>query len=301
MISATGHSPPPFFKRGPAPLARLFFYAALSIALLVADLRFHTLDWTRATIATLLWPLQRAVGLPIAAGENAIGYLASLATLERENAALRRQRLNDAAALLRQRYLEDENRRLRALLDMRERQPTLGHIAEITHAARDPFSRRVIIDKGLRQNVQPGQAVIDERGVIGQVVRSFPLTAEVQLLTDKWQAIPVQVQRTGLRSVLSGAGAGRLEIRFLSANADVQMGDILITSGLDGIYPAGLPVARVIKIEHGGGDAFARILCAPVAGVEHHGLVLVLEPTIPPPADEGVKAPLPRAMTGGKP
>lgn len=278
MISATGHSPPPFFKRGPAPLARLFFYAALSIALLVADLRWHTLEQLRAAISTVLWPMQRAATLPVNAVSEMAGYFAGLAASEKENAALRLRQLEDAAVLLRQRHLEDENRRLRALLEMRERQPVSGQIAEIVETTRDPFSRRVIIDKGLRQNIQPGQAVIDERGVIGQVVRSFPLTAEVQLLTDKWQAIPVQVQRTGLRSVLSGAGAGRLEMRFLSTNADVRVGDILITSGLDGIYPAGLPVARVSRLDRGNGDDFARILCSPLAGVEQHRLVLVLAP-----------------------
>lgn len=301
MISATGHSPPPFFKRGPAPLARLFFYAALSIALLVADLRWHTLEQLRAAISTVLWPMQRAAALPVNAVSEMAGYFAGLAALEKENAVLRLRQLEDAAALLRQRHLEDENRRLRALLEMREQQSTAGQIAEIVETTRDPFSRRVIIDKGLRQDIHPGQAVIDERGVIGQVARSFPLTAEVRLLTDKWQAIPVQVQRTGLRSVLSGAGAGRLEMRFLSANADVRVGDILITSGLDGIYPAGLPVAQVDRLDHGDGDDFARILCSPLAGVEQHGLVLVLaSPSIVPapmPADAGEQA----ASAGGQP
>ena len=278
MISATGHSPPPFFKRGPAPLARLFFYAVLSIALLIADLRWHTLEQLRSIISTVLWPMQRAVALPVNAVGEMAGYFAGLSALEKENAALRLRQLEDAATLLRHRHLEDENRRLRALLEMRERQSTAGQIAEIVETTRDPFSRRVIIDKGLRQNIQPGQAVIDERGVIGQVVRSFPLTAEVQLLTDKWQAIPVQVQRTGLRSVLSGAGAGLLEMRFLATNADVRVGDILMTSGLDGIYPAGLPVARVDQLDRGNDGDFARIRCSPLAGVEQHRMVLVLAP-----------------------
>lgn len=292
MISATGHSPPPFFKRGPAPLARLFFYAVLSVMLLVADLRWHTLEQLRLMVATVLWPMQRAATLPVNAAQNLGGYFAGLSTLQKENAALRLRQLRDAAALLRQRHLEDENRRLRALLEMRERQSVSGQIAEIVETARDPFVRRVIIDKGLRQNIRPGQAVIDERGVIGQVVRGFPLTAEVQLLTDKWQAIPVQVQRTGLRSVLSGAGAGLLEMRFLATTADVRIGDILMTSGLDGIYPAGLPVAKVERIDRGNGDDFARIRCSPLAGVEQHRMVLVLGP------QSAVSSPLPAAADG---
>lgn len=275
-MSAIGHAPPPFFKRGPAPLVRLFFFVSVSVVLLIADLRFHTLEWARLTIATIMWPLQRAAWLPIHAVDDIGHYFVQQSELQKENTALRQQRIEATQLLLRQRHLEDENQRLRALLDMRMRQPVNGQIAEIIYAARDPFSRRVIIDKGLQQGIQSGQAVVDERGVIGQVIRSFPLTAEVSLLTDRNQAIPVQVQRNGLRSVLSGAGGDRMELHFLARNADVQIGDILVTSGLDGVYLAGLPVAKVVRIDRDNAYAFARISCAPVAGIENHGLVLIL-------------------------
>lgn len=287
MTSVTGYAPPPFFKRGPAPLVRLVFFSALSIALLVADLRFHTLEWTRLVIATVGWPLQRAASLPLDVAGEAGAYFVRLSTLQKENAALHRQQLEAAKLLLRQRHLEEENRRLRTLLDMRDQQPVRGQLAEIIYAARDPFSRRVVIDRGLRHGIQAGQVVVDERGVIGQVARSFLLTAEVLLLTDKQQAIPVQVQRNGLRAVLAGAGGGRMEMRFTAANADVQVGDILVTSGLDGIYLPGLPVAKVAKMDRDNASAFARIVCAPLAGIEHHSLVLVLEPRSPlPPRSE---------------
>ena len=194
--------------------------------------------------------------------------------------------------MLRQQHLEQENKRLRALLDMRTRQPVEGRIAEILYAARDPFSRRVIIDKGLQHGISTGQAVVDDIGVIGQVVRVFPLTAEVLLLTDKDQAIPVEVQRNGLRAVLAGAGAGMMELRFLAANAEVQLGDILVTSGLDGVYLPGLPVAKVVKIDRDSAYSFARITCAPLAGVERHGLALVLgaRTALPPQPDEAPSA-----------
>ena len=159
---------------------------------------------------------------------------------------------------------------------MKERQPAEGRVAEILYAARDPFSRRVVIDKGCQAGIAAGQAVIDDLGVIGQVTRVFPLMAEVTLLTDKDQAIPVQVQRNGLRAVAAGAGAGSIELRFLAANAEVQVGDILVTSGLDGLYLPGLPVARVAQIDRDNSYAFARIRCEPIAGVERHGQVLVL-------------------------
>lgn len=287
-MSAVGHSPPPFFKRGPAPLAQLTFFLTLSVALLFVDLRFHTLEWARLAVATVVWPAQRLAGMPVEAVGDAEQYFSSLATLKLENEELRKKQLGIANQLLRQEHLELENMRLRALLDMKTRQPAEGRIAEILYAARDPFSRRVIIDKGLQANIAAGQAVIDDIGVIGQVTRVFPLTSEVTLLTDKYQAIPVQVERNGLRAVLAGAGAGKMELRFLAANADVKPGDVLVTSGLDGIYLAGLPVAKVSHIDRDNSFAFARIYCDPLAGVERHGQVLVLgnREILPPPPEE---------------
>lgn len=287
-MSVVGHAPPPFFKRGPAPLVRLAFFVSLSLILLVADLRFHTLEWARLAVATVAWPLQRITWMPIDLAGDAGAYLVRQSTLLKENEELRRLQLGTANVLLRQQHLEHENMRLRALLDMRARLPVAGRIAEILYAARDPFSRRVIIDKGLQHGIGAGQAVVDDVGVIGQVVRVFPLTAEVLLLTDKDQAIPVEVQRNGLRAILAGAGAGMMELRFLAANAEVQSGDILVTSGLDGVYLPGLPVAKVVKVDRDNSYSFARITCAPLAGVERHGLALVLggRGSLPPQPDD---------------
>lgn len=276
-MNVVGHSPPPFFKRGPAPLAQLAFFSTLSVLCLVADLRFHTLEWLRLGVAAASTPLQKLAYLPMEAADDFSKYLTRLSVLQAENDDLHRRQLSTAALMLRQQHLEDENKRLRALLDMKEHQPVSGQVAEILYAARDPFARRVIINKGLQSNIEPGQVVIDDVGVIGQVTRSFPLTSEVTLLTDKNQAIPVQVQRSGLRAVLAGAGSGVLELRFLAANAEVQVGDVLVTSGLDGVYLPGLPVARVIQVDRAA-IAFARIVCEPLGGVEKHGEVLVLAP-----------------------
>ncbi len=292
-MSVVGHAPPPFFRRGPAPLVRLVFFVSLSLVLLVADLRFNTLEWVRLAVATAAWPLQRVTGMPIDAAGDMGAYLARQATLLKENEVLHRRQLETANLLLRQRHLEKENIRLRALLDMRARQPVEGRIAEILYATRDPFSRRVIIDKGIQHGIKPGQAVVDDVGVIGQVVRVFPLTSEVLLLTDKDQVIPVEVERNGLRAILAGAGADAMELRFQAANTDVQVGDILVTSGLDGVYLPGLPVAKVVKIDRDSAYSFARITCVPLAGVERHGLALVLNGRAElPPQPEDVEKPI---------
>ncbi len=292
VMSVVGHSPPPFFKRGPAPLTQLVFFLTLSVVLLFVDLRFHTLEWARLAVTTVVWPLQRLAGMPVEAAGGAGQYFSSLATLQVENAEYKKKALATANQLLRQEHLEQENMRLRALLDMKARQPAEGRIGEILYAARDPFSRRVIIDKGLQEGIVAGQAVIDDIGVIGQVTRVFPLTSEVTLLTDKNQAIPVEVQRNGLRAVLNGAGSGMMELRFLASNADVKPGDTLVTSGLDGVYLAGLPAARVSRIDRDNSYAFARITCEPLAGVERHGQVLVLgkREVVAPPPEEALDA-----------
>ncbi len=287
----TGHTPPPFFKRGPAPLARLAFFIVLAVLLLVADLRFRTLDMARVAVATVLWPLQKAVLLPVEGAGEAGNYFSNLASLQQENSELRQRQLAQANLLLRQAHLEDENRRLRALLAMQERLAVPVQAAEILYAARDPFVRRIIINRGLTHGVEAGQSVIDDLGVLGQVTRTFPLTSEVTLLTDKNQMIPVQVARNGLRAVLAGAGSGAMELKFLPANADVQPGDTLVTSGLDGVYLAGLPVARVLSIDRDNSFSFARIECSPLAGVERHGQVLVLGKRVAPELPEEPKEP----------
>jgi len=159
--------------------------------------------------------------------------------------------------------------------------------AEILYDAPDPFSRKVILDRGSQHGVEAGMAVVNAQGMIGQVTRVYPVQAEVTLLTDKDQAVPVQVARNGLRGVLFGAGHGRLELRFTLSGVDVKAGDRLDTSGLDGMFLAGLPVAEVVSVDRES-DTFAIIVCEPVAGVERTTQVLVLgraEPTPPRPAE----------------
>ena len=293
------HQPPPFFKRGPAPLARLAFYAALSLALIFIDSRFQTLELLRQGVSLFTHPIQKAAQAPVELLQNAGNYFSGINRFQDENARLKRAQLDGAETLLRTQQLEVENERLRKLLDIKGRQKTNGQVAQILYAARDPFSRRVIVDKGQQDKIVAGQPVVDDAGVVGQVTRVFPFVSEITLITDKEQAVPVQIVRNGLRSVVFGLGNGQLELRYMPANADVQNGDLLVTSGLDGIFLPGLPVAKVVHIERDTSYSFARIYCEPVAGVENFGDVMVLDPreTIPLPAQLTSEA----AAGGAKP
>src|SRR5690242_20236752 len=211
-MAGTNHVPPPFFKRGPAPLALLTFYVALSVALLVIDLRFRSLDMLRQGAAVVVDPLQRVAQTPGSLVDVVQSYLEGLHTLQQENAELRHAKLNTAPDLQRLAQLEAENERLRKLLSVKEREHAKGQVAQILYTARDPFSRKVVVDKGQQASIIAGQPVIDEAGVVGQVTRVFPFSAEITLITDKNQAVPVQVVRTGMRSVAFGLGNGQLEL-----------------------------------------------------------------------------------------
>lgn len=279
-------APPPFFKRGPAPLALLSFYVALSLALLVVDARFQALDAFRQALSMFTHPVQTLAHFPAQFLDNARSYFANAARLQDESAQLQRSRLEHSAALQRSQHIAAENERLRKLLDVRERQKVSGQVAQILYTARDPYARRVVVDKGQQDRVVAGQPVVDDVGIVGQVTRVFPFVAEITLITDKEQAVPVQVVRTGLRSVVFGLGNGELELRFMPLNADIQNGDLLVTSGLDGIFPAGFPVAKVVHIASDTTYAFAQIRCVPVAGVEHFSEVMVLDPRPPVPLPE---------------
>ena len=281
--------PPPFFRRGPTPLARLAFFGLVSIALLFVDTRYHYLEGIRHVAATVLYPLQRAVQMPGEALGFVAGYFASKRDLEAENAALQAKLAERAPAAQAFPRVRDENARLKALLDVKARYAGAATAAAVLYTGRDPFTQKLFVDKGSDAGVKPGEAVIDELGVLGQVTRVFPYMAEVTLVTDKDHAVPVKVERNGVRSVLYGAGTGRApELRFMPPSADLQVGDRLLTSGLDGTYPAGLAVAQVASVDRDTGQIFARITATPLAGVDRseHLLVLGQEAAVAPRPEE---------------
>ena len=283
------HTPPPFFKRGPAPLVRLFFFASLSLALLVIDARFRYVEGLRSWLALAAYPLQRIGTAPVDLAARAGEYFSTQARLVAENEQLRARALAYAQDAQRFQAAQAEIEQLRRLIGAAERLAVRATPAEVLYVGRDPYSRKLFIDRGAAQDVRPGSPIADEDGVIGQVTRVHPLVSEVSLLTDRDQAIPVQVVRNGLRAVAFGAGAsGMLELRFMSAVADIQTGDRLVTSGIDGTYPAGLPVASVVRIERDAEETFARAVCQPVAGIERGRYVLIL-------ANESAHPPLPEA------
>ena len=284
------YSPPPLFKQGASARAKVVFFALISIALLLTDSHLRTLTVVRQVVGTVLYPLQVVALMPRDAMYGIADYFTSLSSLEKANKDLKRQQTANAQTLQQARHLLAENAQLRKLLGAREQVPVKSLMSEILYDTRDAFTRKIVLNRGAQHGVAGGQPVIDDIGVIGQVTRVFPFTSEVTLLSDKDQAIPVQVVRSGLRSVAYGLGqSGVLDLRFMAANADIQKGDMLVTSGIDGVYPAGLSVAQVVQVENKSSEAFAHIVCQPSAGIDRNRQVLILlvdTTTLPRPADE---------------
>ncbi len=291
------HTAPPFFKQGPTPLVRLLLCTLLSVALLISDARYQYLDGIRQAVALAAYPLQRAAIAPAAILHRVGEFFVTQSALRNENTRLAEQRLQDGAVLQKYQALAAENAHLRELLAMRQRFPESTVAAEVLYTGRDPFTRKIVVDKGSQQDIKAGRPVIDHRGVVGQVTRVYPWLAEVTLITDKGQAVPVQNLRNGLHAVLGGTGIdGQLELKFIPLNADFQNGDELVTSGIDGIYPPGLPVAVVSHVERNAAYLFARITGKPVAGVASHRQVLILnwDIKVPERPDEEEKPPRPK-------
>jgi rod shape-determining protein MreC len=288
------YSPPPLFKQGAPARVKVTVFALISIALLVVDARLHALDTVRQVAATVLYPFQMAALVPRDALSNMGDYFSSISALQKEVRDLKSQQVAQAQTLQQAQLQMAENGHLRRLLDAHAHLPVRSMMSEILYDARDPSTRRVVLDRGTRSGVELGLPVIDNAGVVGQITRVFPFTSEVTLLTDKEQAIPVQVLRNGLRSVASGRGqSGLLDLRFVAPNADIQVGDVLVTSGMDGMYPAGLAVAKVIQVENVAAGAFGRVVCQPLAGIDRHRQLLIVmsnQPAAPRPPDEAPKA-----------
>lgn len=293
-LGTLDRTPPPFFKQGPSALSKLMVCSALALFLMVADARFRITQPIRAAVATVLFPVQWVAMRPVLAVRLAGEYFTSLGTALHDEQVLRQKLVLQSQRANQVEQLTLENAQLRKLLGLRQRLNTPAMASEVLYDAADPYTRKVIIDKGLAQGVQVGSPVIDESGLLGQVTRVDPLVSEVTLVTDSNQAVPVLNTRTGARGVAYGdatrRGSGGLELRFMAANADVQPGDLLTTSGVDGVYSAGIPVAKVDKVERRPDSAFARIVCHPMAMVEGARHVMILKPLtgqLPPrPAPE---------------
>jgi rod shape-determining protein MreC len=272
---------PPLFKQGPTSLSKLLVLSALALFLMVADNRFAFGKIIRISLATVLSPITNALLVPVNALQNSFKYVDDLSSVKlseqetHQKMLLQSQRANQVESLTL------ENSRLRQLLGLKEKLTTPAQAAEVLYDATDPYSRKVIVNKGSVHAVQLGSPVIDELGVLGQVIRVFALTSEVAMIIDREQTTPVLNTRTGVRSVAHGnpsAFGDVLELRFISGNADFQVGDTLATSGVDGVYPAGLLVATIEKVEKRADSGFAKIICTPKANVLGAKHVMVLSP-----------------------
>ena len=281
MIDTT---PPPFFKTGLPPLQRLAIFSLLSILLMVLDGYFGYLNPLRQALAVVINPLQHAVNAPVRLARDVGDFFVVQGKLRMENTELKQSQLQLAGQVLQYQALQKENAYLRSLLQTQQHFPQRALMAEVLYSERDPFSRKIIIDRGSLHNVKPGEAVTDNLGVVGQVTRVYPVVSEVTLITDKDQSVPVQSLRNGLRTVVAGNGQdGLLNVPFTPMSADIQPGDQFVTSGIDGIYPPGLPVAVVLKVERNAAYPFAKIVCAPSAGADKQRQVLVISTSSPAP------------------
>lgn len=266
-----------FFNRGPSPAVRLVFFSLLSLLLLFVDARYRYLESARSALSVLVYPMQQLAAVPGALWQRTDTFLTLQSSLIRDNAGLHQQHLTDAAQLQQLQTLREENQHLRQLLAVQQRADYPMQLAEIVYVERDIFKRKLLLDKGAQANVLAGQVVIDDSGIVGQVTRVYPFLSEVTLVTDKDHAVPVQLLRTGLRAVVFGSGdTSELTLRYMPVSADIQVGDVLVTSGIDGTYPPSLPVARVSRIERDPAYPFARIQCSPVAGVDKQRQLLIL-------------------------
>lgn len=275
----------PLFQHGPSLGTRLFLLAALSISLMALDHRQGHLDRIRELLSYAVYPIRALVDLPFSLGNWAARNLEERGTLIAENQRLLREQLENSARLQRLAALEAENSRLRALMESSARVEDRVLVAEIMAVDLDPFRQKIILNKGERDGVFTGQSLLDARGIVGQITRTDSLSAEALLISDASHALPVEVNRNGLRSIAVGTGdINSLSLPFLPNNADIEEGDLLVSSGLGGTFPRGYPVAVVTSVARDLGEPFARVAAAPNAALGSIREVLLVFPAVEFPA-----------------
>jgi len=302
-LGTLDRSPPPFFKQGTSALTKLVFFSAISLALMFTDQHYNIAQPARWVLSLMIYPAQWFALRPQALLDQMHNMLEGKEEAQSAANEARGQLLAQSVRTTQLEQLALENQHLRELLQLQARLNTPAMAAEVLYEAPDPFTRKMILNKGATAGVMSSSPVMDELGILGQVTRVHPLVSEITLLTDREHSIPVLNTRTGARGVAFGesGGAPLLELRYMATNADIEVDDILTTSGVDGVYPAGIPVAKVVKIERRADSVFARILCQSLARVQGARHVMVLNPikSALPNFNELPPAPQP-AQKGGR-
>lgn len=280
------------FKRGPSAEFRLFVFVVLALVLMVVDARWPVFDPARKVVAVAIYPFQRLVLAPRDIVAQFDDWVDSAALVRTEKEALQRQRIELAQLATHAAQLSSENQQLRRLLNIADTVAQPSVAVEVLYEPPNAFSHHLVFNKGTGSGIKPGMPVIDEGGVVGQIVRVTPFTSEAALLTDDSVSIPVQVLRNGLRLIAFGGNIpGKVEVRYLTADADIKAGDTLITSGIGGLFPAGLLVAKVERVERDAGSGFALAVAAPLSHPERYRHFLVLKVDVTHPrANEEVGA-----------
>ncbi len=276
------------FTRGPSLGTRLFLLLIVSVLLMVLDHQRGALQSVRGALSVVVYPIRFAVDLPFRLYHWAGDTMSTRSRLQKENRVMRRERLENLVRLQRLDALEAENARLRALLDSSPEVADRILVARILSVDLDPFSHKLLLDKGGVHEVYVGQAMLDADGIVGQITRIDPLYAQAILITDPGHATPVEVNRNGLRTIALGTGdAARVNLPFLPNNADIMEGDLLVSSGLGGAFPPGYPVARVVSVDRRPGEPFADINAEPTGALNREREVMLVWSS--PPAEENTE------------
>lgn len=273
-------SAPPIFRQGLSATSKMMLLGLLSILLMAADHRLQISQPIRSGVALILAPLQWLSLQPGRVMDAAAQYFSNLEQAQDAAQTYQSKTISQAQRLQQVEQLSQENAHLRQLLDLRVQMAGPSKAVQVLYDTADPYTRRVVVDRGQLAGIVHGSAVIDTAGVVGQVTRVYPLVSEVTLLTDRDQSIPVMNARTGSRHVANGDPytlGGSLDLKFVPAGSDMQKGDLLTTSGIDGVYPAGLHVGRIVRIDRRVDSSFARVHAEPMA-IERGRHLLVLLP-----------------------
>lgn len=270
------------FARQLGPTTRLFIWLLVGAACVVADTRYQTLDGLRSGFSLLLQPMREAMRVPNEVAAELGGFFVRHRLLQQERDALLAERVRLAVSVNSAKELNRENTELRALLQLQSRPGQKTVHAALLYKGHDWFAQRITLDEGASAGLRAGLPVVDAAGLVGQVSRVYPTSSEVTLVSSPQQLTPVFVERTGQRGLAAGSGQGRLELRYMPAQTEIRTGDRLLTSGIDRVYPAGIPVAQVTRVSRSQSSPYLRVECMPLAGLDRSRAVLVwvVEPQV---------------------